>query len=198
MMAAMPTQMKASNRRWLIPLAAFVLVFVLHAFYVRHTARLPVRGWAPETVIVDEGLWGFGPYIQARDYFTGYSYALPLAFAAIALRRYRECRQRRICTARNVAIGSVTWSGFLAASGCFLLGCCGSPMLGIYLSLFGPSFLPAVKPLIAGVTTVLVAFSYYWWIWRRNRDEESYSKTSDCTRGQECNCNPVTDAPITR
>ena len=35
-----------------------------------------------------------------------------------------------------------------------MLGCCGSPMLAVYLSLFGAAFLPWAKPLIALLTTV--------------------------------------------
>lgn len=189
---------KVSNRRWLLPLVVFGLAFVLHALYVRHVARLPVHGWAADTAILDDGSWGFGPYVAARDYLTGYSYALPLAFAAIALRRYRECRQRQVCTAGKVAVGGITMSGFIAGSGCFLLGCCGSPMLGIYLSLFGPSFLPLVKPLVAGVTTVIVAFSYYWWIWRRNRNGTMPSVTPDCAPSGACDCGTAGSADIVR
>jgi hypothetical protein len=126
--------------------------------------------------VVDNGYWGFGPYIEARDYLTGYSYASSLAFAVVAFRRYRE---KQMCSARNFALGGVTLSGFLAVSGCFLLGCCGSPMLGVYLSLFGTSFLPWAKPLIAGLmTTVMIAVSY-WWMRIRSRKEES--SASCCT-----------------
>jgi hypothetical protein len=182
-----PIEMKASSRRWLLPLVVFILAFALHALYVRHVARLPVQGWA-DTGIVDDRFLGLRPYLAARDYLTGYSYALPLAFAAIALRRYRECRRRQNCPAGNVAVGGITLSGFLAGSGCFLSGCCGSPMLGIYLSLFGPSFLPMVKPLVAGVTTVMVGFSYYWWIWRRGRNEASVSTRQDCPTSSDCDC----------
>lgn len=189
MTATTPMPMKTPSRRWLLPLAVFLIVFALHAVYARHLSRQPVKGWAAETAIVDDGLWGFHPYIEARDYFTSYSYALPLAFAAVALRRYRECREQRKCAARNVAIGGVTLSGLLAGSGCFLLGCCGSPMLGIYLSLFGVSFLPLVKPLVAGVTTVMVALSYFWWIWRPSRNANRSTKPPTCCTDDRCGDN---------
>ncbi len=78
-------------------------------------------------------------YVAGQNYWLGYSYAASLTFAVAALRRYRE---QRSCTARNVALGGVTASGLLAVFGCYLLGCCGSPMLPIYLSLFGAAFLP--------------------------------------------------------
>ena len=87
------------------------------------------------------------------------------SFAACALRRYRE---RRLCAARNLAIGGVTFSGFLAVAGCFMLGCCGSPMLVVYLNLFGAAFLPLAKPLMAGVTAVSLAVAW-WWLTRRER-----------------------------
>lgn len=185
MTTAVPNPLKVSKRRWLLPLAVFLLVMVGQAFYVRHESRVPVSDWASNSAIVDNGLWGFRPYFEAQDYLTGYSYALPLAFAAVALRRYRECRQRRQCGARNAAIGGITLSGVLAGSGCFLLGCCGSPMLGIYLSFFGAAFLPLVKPLVAGVTTAMVAFSYYWWIRRPSRNDAKLSKSA-C--GPGCGC----------
>ena len=57
-------------------------------------------------------------------------------------------------------MGGITLSGFLAVAGCYLLGCCGSPMLAVYMSLFGVSFLrilgssldlgPAVLGLVEG------------------------------------------------
>jgi hypothetical protein len=98
-------------------------------------------------------------YLESQSYWLGYSYALALSFAAVALRRYRE---QRLCAARNLAIGSVTLSGFLAVAGCFLLGCCGSPMLAVYLSLFGASFLPFAGPLVAGVTTITIIVGWFW------------------------------------
>ncbi|MBU6410063.1 MAG: hypothetical protein KGR98_06730 [Verrucomicrobia bacterium] len=166
----------------MLPLAVFLLVMAGHALYVRHEARLPVKGWAADSAIVDNGLWGFRPYFEAQNYLTGYAYALPLAFAAVALRRYRECRQRRRCGARNAAIGGVTLAGVLAGSGCFLLGCCGSPMLGVYLSLFGASFLPWAKPLVAGLTTVMIAAAYWW---MRSRSLQERSREPCCTPSGE-------------
>jgi hypothetical protein len=56
----------------------------------------------------------------------------------------------------------VTFSGFLAVAGCFLLGCCGSPMLAVYLSLFGAGFLPFAKPLVAALTTLSILGAWCW------------------------------------
>lgn len=52
------------------------------------------------------------------------------------------------------------------ASGCFLLGCCGSPMLGVYLALFGAKALGAGKPLMAGITLLSTGCGY-WCLSRR-------------------------------
>jgi len=52
------------------------------------------------------------------------------------------------------------------ASGCFLLGCCGSPMLGVYLALFGAMALGAGKPLMAGITLLSTGCGY-WCLSRR-------------------------------
>jgi len=98
-------------------------------------------------------------YVESQDYWLGYSYALALSFSVLALRRYRE---GRFCAARNMAIGGATFTGFLAVAGCFLAGCCGSPMLVVYLNLFGAAFLPLAKPLMAGVTTISIGTSWWW------------------------------------
>jgi hypothetical protein len=98
-------------------------------------------------------------YLETQGYWLGYSYALSLAFAAAALRRYRE---ERFCSAKTLAFGGVTLSGFLALAGCFLVGCCGSPMLVVYLSLFGAGFLHLAKPLVAVVTTLSIIGAWWW------------------------------------
>lgn len=101
-------------------------------------------------------------YTETQSYYLGFSYAVALAFASVALRRYRE---ERYCATRNLAIGGISFSGFLAVAGCYLLGCCGSPMLAVYLSIFGATFLPLAKPLIAILTITFIALS--WWSMNR-------------------------------
>lgn len=175
-------------RHALLPCAVFLAVVLLHYLWL---GAFPERNAAQarwETVGAPPVTSWFNRYIETQGYWMGYSYALPLAFAAVALRRYRECREQRACAARNVAIGDVTLSGVVAAAGCFLTGCCGSPMLGVYLSYFGASFLPLVKPLIAGITTLMVAFSYYWWIWRRSRHEIASARPTACADDEGCSC----------
>lgn len=102
-------------------------------------------------------------YLGTQSYWLGLSYAMSLTFAVAMFRRYREERR---AAARNLAAGGVTLSGFLAVAGCYLLGCCGSPMLGVYLSLFGAAFLPFLKPLVTALTAVSLVGAW-WWMGRR-------------------------------
>lgn len=98
-------------------------------------------------------------YLGTQSYWLGLSYGMSLTFAAAAFRRYGEERR---CAARNVALGSVTLSGFLAVASCYLLGCCGSPMLPIYMNLLGTAFLPFAKPLVAGLTALSLVGAWWW------------------------------------
>lgn len=156
-------------RRWLMPVLIFIAVIGGHFVWL---GVFPERDAAQsrwEEVPTGGSSSWFNRYTETGSFWLGYAYALSLAFAGVALRRYLE--QRR-CADRNLAIGGVTLSGFLAVAGCFLAGCCGSPMLGVYLSLFGASFLPWTKPLVAGLTTVMIAASF-WWMRSRSRRAES-------------------------
>ncbi len=144
-------------RRAVLPLGVFISTALLHfAWLYLFPEQNPVQSrWAK----VSQGSFPLRRYIETQSYWLGYSYALAFSFAAVALRGYRE---RRSCTAKGLAIGGVTFSSFLAVTGCYLIGCCGSPMLGVYLSVFGAAFLPLAKPLIATFTTVSVALSWWW------------------------------------
>lgn len=102
-------------------------------------------------------------YLATQDYWLGLSYGMSLAFAVVTFRRYRDERR---CADRNLALGGATFSGLLAVAGCYLLGCCGSPMLAVYLSLFGAAFLSVVKPLVAALTGVSL-LATWWWTTRR-------------------------------
>jgi len=166
-------------RRLLLPALVFVAVGLIHFVWLGvFPARDPAQaGW--QTVGAAENSSWLSHYSETQSYWLGYSYALSLAFAAVALRRYRE---QRMCAARNLAVGGITLTGVLAFTGCFLVGCCGSPMLGVYLSLFGASFLPWAKPLVAGLTTVMITASY-WWMWSHS------PKTKSC---EPC-CTPSSD-----
>jgi len=147
-----------SLRRALLPLLVFVGILALH------------YGWlvAFPGQDAEQDQWvsvpaaetsSFQRYVESGSYWLGYTYALCLTFASVALRRYREKRQ---CSARSAAISGFTLPGVLAATGCFLAGCCGSPMLAVYLSLFGAAFLPFAKPIIAAFTTLTIIAAWWW------------------------------------
>ena len=68
--------------------------------------------------------------------------------------------------AGGAAVGGITLVGVLMAGGCFLIGCCGSPMLAVYVSLFGSRALGVGKPLTALVTLISVSCGY-WCLSRR-------------------------------
>jgi hypothetical protein len=150
-------------RRAALPLAAFLGVFLVHfTWLILFPEQDPAQSrWAT----VAEPVSPLIRYIESQDYWLGYSYGLALSFTVLALRRYRE---GRFCTARNMTIGGITFTGFLAVAGCFLVGCCGSPMLVVYLNLFGAAFLPLAKPLMAMVTTTSIGLSW-WWMHRSER-----------------------------
>lgn len=165
-----PTDSRASQRPAL-PAATFFLVFLVHFAW---TSVFPegegetVR-WALPAGIPTPSYWE--RYIETQAHYLGFSYALALAFAAWALRRYRETR---LCAARNLAIGGVSFSGALAVATCYLLGCCGSPMIVVYLSLFGTGFLPFARPLIA-LLTLLSISAAWWWLLHDSKPPEPTS-----------------------
>lgn len=158
MSAVLAVQRERGNRAQWFPLLTFLVVFTLHALYVRRISGLPADVWA-DSSLADNGFLGLGPYIQAQDYFTGFSYALGAAFAIWAVSQF--IRQRRTAFAAG-AVGSVTLVGVLMAAGCFLIGCCGSPMLGVYISLFGAKALGAGKPLMALITMLSTGCGYFF------------------------------------
>lgn len=145
-----------------MPLLTFLAVLVLHALYVRHISATVADGWA-DTGIKETELWGLKPYLQAQDYYLGFSYALGLAFAVWSVGQ--SILSRRAAMAAGAA-GSLTLVGVFMAAGCFLLGCCGSPLLAVYVGLFGVKALGVGKPLMALVTLLSVGCGY-WCLSRR-------------------------------
>jgi hypothetical protein len=172
--------MTARARRILVPAGTFVVVFAIHYVW---TGLFPQRDPAQDRWVfapVAEISW-FRRYVETQSYWMGYSYAVALSFAVLALRRYQESR---LCGARNLAIGGFTLSGFLAVAGCFLLGCCGSPMLAVYLSLFGASFLPFAKPLVAGITSITIIAGWFW----LNRQSPARALNTTPRTDPDCHC----------
>lgn len=171
------------NAAWLPRMAfgaAFIAVLCFHVIWVTQfpDTEPAQRKWVADPIATHAG-WATA-YITSGSYWLGYSYALSLGFAAFALSRYLRNRQR---SAGQSALGGIGLSGFLAVAGCFLIGCCGSPMLAVYMSLFGASFLPFAKPLVAGMTTAFIAISW----WRLHMNTERGAAQSDCS-GSDCDC----------
>lgn len=149
--------------RALLPSVVFIGVVLFHFVWLY---LFPEQNPAQSRwITVDQESSPLRRYIETQSYLLGYSYALAFSFTAVAFRSYRE---KRFCHAGSIAVGSLTFSGVLAVAGCYLIGCCGSPMIGVYLSLFGAAFLPLAKPLIAAITTLSIAVSW-WWLNRSNR-----------------------------
>jgi len=168
-------------RRFLLPLGIFLGVVVVHYVWSGLFPEVdPAQArWASLT---GAGISWLQRYIETKSYWLGYSYALSLAFAAAALRCYREARY---CSKTSLAIGGITLSGFLALASCFLVGCCGSPMLVIYLTLFEAWFLPLAKPLVAILTTLSI-MGAWWWMKRRQPSADPAPTASSCNKG--CGC----------
>ena len=132
---------------------AFVAVFGLHFGLVSSQHSRVAAQWVRISSAPDPSAGA--RYLERGDFWFGYSYALATAFTAFALAL--TIRQRRRAAAG--VVGGMTMMGVLYGAGCFLIGCCGSPMLAVYLSLFGASVLASLKPLVAVVTTLSVIAS---------------------------------------
>jgi hypothetical protein len=146
----------ATHVFWLLGLVTFVAVFAGHVLYVRHLASAPQKVWADD-FNPSANFWQ--TYIVSQDYFVSFSYALSASFAVWATARFVYVRRR---SAAIGAFGGVSFVTILAAAGCFLIGCCGSPMLPIYISLFGASAAGIGKPLMALITLISIGAGYLY------------------------------------
>jgi len=97
-------------------------------------------------------------YIGPGEYWLGLAYGLAGAFAAFSfLRAIKMRREALASSAGGIALGGLLWAGV-----CFFVGCCGSPMLSIYLGLLGPKFLGVTKPLTFGLTLLSIVVGSAW------------------------------------
>ncbi len=157
-----------------MPAVIFAAVFAAHVAWLSVFPGRPAGQSQWETVTADDERWWSG-YVERQSYWQGYAYAVSAGFVWVAVRRFRE---KRLFGAGKAAVGGATAGSVLAVAACFLSGCCGSPMLAVYLSLFGAAFLPWAKPLVAVLTTAMIAGSY-WWMRR---------KESQACCGEACVC----------
>ena len=100
-----------------------------------------------------ERLYG---YFASDGIWLGLSYAVAAAFTVHALAQFRQNRK----SAAAGAAGGAVMLGALYAAGCFLLGCCGSPMLAVYLGLFGARGAGLAGPLVFAITLLSVGLGW--------------------------------------
>jgi hypothetical protein len=144
--------------------AAFVAILAFHGVWsINQPAACDGSSCAPGAVGCDTGTadtstlsGAIGAYVANGDIWLGLSYALAGAFCVYALSLWSENRKR----AATGALAGLTIGSALAVFGCFLVGCCGSPMLPVWLGLFGGKALGLTKPLMAALTLVSVAIGY--------------------------------------
>ena len=141
------------KKKVLYPLAGFVIVLFLNIAY----SIFSYRGLSNNWVQIEGESW-LSFYLASQGYFLGLSYALAGAFTVYAFLKYTESRKAGIAGID----GGVTIAGILYFAACFLMGCCGSPMLAVYLGLFGSRFLGFTKPLILIVTSLSILIGFFW------------------------------------
>jgi hypothetical protein len=156
-------------KKTLYPAMAFAAVFILHGAYSLWDAARISAQW----VDIDQ-VPLFSRYLAQQDYFMGLSYGLAAAFTVYSFMRFSKGQQGGL----TGAIGGVTMTGILYFGGCFLLGCCGSPMLAVYLSLFGSSYAGFTKPIVLIVTVVSIGIS---WLWMQRRSKAAKGLCSNNT-----------------
>lgn len=160
------------KRKIIYPITSFFIVLFIHfAYTIWHTIEIANK-WKQVYAVNP-----YSQYFDRQEFFLGLSYALTAAFTIYAVASFFEKRNRGIAG----TVGGFTLAGVLYFAGCFLTGCCGSPMLTVYLSLFGSSIIGFAKPITAGLTTASVILGFVW----INRN----SKTKVCSSNDIC-CSP--------
>ena len=136
----------------LFPVITFVMVFISHIVFFKFS----------NSACQADGSGWLVAYLGPQEYYLGFSYAVSLAFAAFAFMKFKECKRK----AFSAGIGIGAWAVILWTAGCFLAGCCGSPMWMVYLNLLGISMLKIPKWSIAAISLAMVSLSYLWLIRR--------------------------------
>jgi tetrahydromethanopterin S-methyltransferase subunit A len=151
-------------------LAAGGAVFAAHASYLIWRGERIAQQWAQV-----DGESALTHYISQRDYLLSLSYAIAAAFTLYAWLRARANAK----SGAPGVVGGFTLAGLLSLGGCWFVGCCGSPLLPVYLSLFGSSFVGFTKPLVLALTLSSVSFSL-WWMNRKSRHSDCGCNDPQC------------------
>jgi hypothetical protein len=158
-----------------LPVVAFVTVLIVHATALSWNAARTASLWA--TPVAGSFTGGIDAYLRSGNWWLGLSYASSAAFVTYAFMRLRAGQK----SGAVGMVGGMSLVGILYFAGCFLLGCCGSPMLIVYLNLFGASFLGFTKPLVLALTVVSIVLGYLW------MERQSKKGCVDCaTEGGTC------------
>ena len=149
--------------KWL-PLLVFAAVLLGHFLYVTQEPASAGGPWAdyefdaPDETRLDR-------YTASGDYWLGLSYGLSGAFASWCFLYVLKLRRESLAA----GAGGLTLAGVLWAGVCFLTGCCGSPMLPVYLGLLGPKFLSVTKPLTFVITLLSITVGLAWMLRRARK-----------------------------
>lgn len=121
---------------------AYVLMYVAEDVAASRWVALETPGFVQK----------FSSYWSGGGVWLGYCYGVAAGFALWSVMRW--IGERRSAA---TAAGGVTLSGVIAGAACFMTGCCGSPMLGVWIGIFGAASAPFLGPFAALITTVSVA-----------------------------------------
>lgn len=136
--------------------ATFLITLSIH-FFLDSASLEPNANWADVSKLTQHTqLTGYELYFTEGEYFLGLSYAMAAAFTIFALSRFKFDKNKGILG----IFSGVTLSAALYAFGCFLIGCCGSPMAVVYAGLLGSSFLGFTKPIVFIITLLSIGIGY--------------------------------------
>lgn len=134
------------------PILTGLAVLLAYAgWMVLRPEAAPASGWA---TIAEPLVDRIRAFLSGDSFWMGASYGLSAGFTVFALLAFRENRKARAAVG---AAGGVAMAGAVYALGCFVLGCCGSPMLAVYVGLLGAKWAKVTGPVMFGVTLASVA-----------------------------------------
>lgn len=136
--------------RVLLPIVTVLAVNAVH--FALTTAPAPAVSASPWAALPPPSTAGrFDAYLANGGLWLGYCYGVAAAMALMAVVFFANRRAR---SGQGAFFGGITLSGVLAGSACFMTGCCGSPMLAVWVGLLGAAAAPWLGPFAALVSTV--------------------------------------------